>query len=403
MNAERVFLVSCAKSKLSRKARAAELYVSPLFQKARGYAERHSNRWFILSAKHGLVRPETTISPYNLTLKTMPREDRKLWASNVLDSLRRTLKPTDLITILAGQRYREFLVPALLRDGYAVEQPLEGKSLGRQLQWLNQQKSESNWAVDLEGFYREMAILRDGLGGLRVLRECTGKIHWPKRGVYFFFDSGKEMRSLLPENRVVRVGTHAITNGSQSTLWNRLRTHRGGSDGAGNHRSSIFRLHVGAALIARSRGAISLPSWGQGQSAPATVRNREVQLESDVSKYIGRMSILWLAVGDSPSPHSDRAYLEQSIIGLLTRNGHPSDPPSKGWLGLHSPNPQIQTSGLWNVNHVGCSYDSNSIDCLKEYIQVTLGRRSAPSGPIAPKNWRRHSHSNSQLTFPWED
>jgi hypothetical protein len=54
---------------------------------------------------------------------------------------------------------------------------------------------------------------------------------------------------------VVRVGTHALTAASSATLWDRLRQHRGhlgGRDpGSGNHRASVFRRHVGAALIGR--------------------------------------------------------------------------------------------------------------------------------------------------------
>lgn len=48
---------------------ARELYCSPLIRMERVYAERHRDRWFILSAKCGLVAPERVIEPYDETLK----------------------------------------------------------------------------------------------------------------------------------------------------------------------------------------------------------------------------------------------------------------------------------------------------------------------------------------------
>ncbi len=64
--------------------------------------------------------------------------------------------------------------------------------------------------------------------------------------------------------RVVRVGTHAVTTTSRTTLWNRLSQHRGvAKTGGGNHRGSIFRLIVGTAL--KRRDGLNKPiSWGIG-------------------------------------------------------------------------------------------------------------------------------------------
>ena len=35
---------------------------------ARRYAETHAERWYILSAAHGLVDPERIIDPYDISL-----------------------------------------------------------------------------------------------------------------------------------------------------------------------------------------------------------------------------------------------------------------------------------------------------------------------------------------------
>ncbi|MBT2549736.1 hypothetical protein J7I85_15680 [Arthrobacter sp. ISL-65] len=59
----RVGLVACASQKLQRPAPARDIYVSQLFRKASAYAEKTWDRWYVLSAKHGLVRPDTVLEP----------------------------------------------------------------------------------------------------------------------------------------------------------------------------------------------------------------------------------------------------------------------------------------------------------------------------------------------------
>lgn len=113
-------------------------------------------------------------------------------------------------------------------------------------------------------FYQALDQLADIVGGPRLLRECHGSDGWPQHGVYFFFEPGEARAD--GSGRVVRVGTHALTATSQATLWGRLRQHRGHLTGrhagGGNHRASVFRRHVGAALIIRDGlPAGLLDSW----------------------------------------------------------------------------------------------------------------------------------------------
>jgi hypothetical protein len=101
--------------------------------------------------------------------------------------------------------------------------------------------------------------------------------------MYFFFEPG-QLRSTGEEPRVVRGGTHAVSEGSTTTLWTRLRTHRGSlagrHAGGGNHRGSIFRLHVGTALLAKEGLRNQYPSWGQGSSAPKPLRDHTIPSSS---------------------------------------------------------------------------------------------------------------------------
>lgn len=50
--------------------------LSDLFRKARAYAERSADEWFVLSAMHGLVDPGDVVEPYDLTLNTMDVAER---------------------------------------------------------------------------------------------------------------------------------------------------------------------------------------------------------------------------------------------------------------------------------------------------------------------------------------
>ena len=228
-----------------------------------------------------------------------------------------------------------------------------------------------NRREDLDRFYQIIATLREKCQGFRCLKECTRRSGWPGRGVYFFFED-QEFREDGSTLRVVRVGTHAVSANSRTTLWSRLHTHRGASSGGGNHRGSIFRKRIGEALlqIRRYPGDIAA-SWGTDNSAPKSTRLAEVPLESDVSAVIGAMPFLWIEVADAAGAGSDRAYLERNSIALLSNFGkEPIDKPSEGWLGLQSPQETIRLSGLWNTNHVADEYTPAFVDVLENYVCV---------------------------------
>jgi hypothetical protein len=397
-----IALVSCVSRKGARRAKAKDLYDSPLFKKARDYAETCSNTWYILSAKYGLLTPDTIIAPYDDTLNTKSRAERQQWAERVWRDLSPRVQPSDRIVILAGQRYREFILPKLVARGCVVDVPMEGLGIGRQLGWLSGALRSSSTQRNLARLYRILDGLELGLGGRRLMSECCGQQRWPKGGVYFFFEPG-ETRSDSRASRIVRVGTHGVSRGSNATLWNRLRTHRGTADGLGNHRSSIFRLHVGAALVSRDPH-LAVASWGIGQAVSANIQRRERDLERAVSRHIGSMSVLWLAVEGEAGPSNDRAYLERNLIGLLTSTNGPADPPSPDWLGRCSPNRRIRQSGLWNLDFLAYPYADEFLDVLEQYVLITLGRTRQPAHPIAPPRWylsERQGVPRSQLPlFP---
>ena len=221
---------------------------------------------------------------------------------------------------------------------------------------------------DLDEFYDILGGLRVRLGGCRRLADCHGRMPWPERGVYFFFESG-ETREDGRTDRVVRVGTHAISSPSRAKFWTRLYQHRGpsggGYAGGGSHRGSVFRELMGEALLESGGFEQVRSTWG-GRIDPPGVRRTEHVLEMAVSERIRAMPFLWLEVNDEPSPLCRRRMIELNAIALLSNfHREPIDSPSLNWLGRRSPWPRVRESGLWNRNDVDRNWDSSFLALLR--------------------------------------
>lgn len=228
---------------------------------------------------------------------------------------------------------------------------------------------------DVDRLYDLLERLAERVGGKRLLGNCHGRMDWPDRGVYLFF-SPEEMRENDDRLRITRVGTHAVSRGSGTSLWNRLRTHRGSFRGSyaggGNNRGSVFRLRVGETMIERDGLHDEFPKWGEGSSAGRDRREQELPHERRVSEYIRSLPFLWLKVDDEPGPDSRRAYLERNLISLLSNYGMEAiDVRDSDWLGKYSSSEEIRRSGLWNVDHVSDGYDPDFLDVLRSCARQT--------------------------------
>jgi hypothetical protein len=224
-----------------------------------------------------------------------------------------------------------------------------------------------------EHFYAILDELSARLGGGRAFGSCDGRMSWPSRGVYFFFEPGEMRGPNAAGQRVVRVGTHAVSAGSKTTLWQRLKQHQGyGGDagvGVGNHRGSVFRHHVGLALIRSRRGPDVAEAWLTTSPTPE-MRASELPLEQLVSEYLASMRVLWIEADDTPGPNSIRAYIEAHTIALLS-DAATAEPASSGWLGHHAADEAIRRSRLWNVKHVGRSFDPAFLDVFQRMVAHT--------------------------------
>jgi hypothetical protein len=328
----------------------------------------------------------------------MSPPQRAAWARSVSKSFSTRVKENNVcVILLAGDTYRCRLEHLLMAKGYECVAPLRDLVIGQQFRWLETAVAEIPRYRDMQMLYRILALLHNSPGQFVRLADLDPR-PMPEKGVYFFFDPRERSRVSGKLPRLVRVGTHAVSAGSRATLWQRLRTHRGTSSTGGNHRSSIFRLHVGSALLALSNSTMT--SWGKGQDAPSSIRRQEIELENEVSSYLGDLLVAYIAISDIADPNSDRSYIERNTIALITGAGL-IDAPEPQWLGTRSPTKAIRESGLWNVNYVGDEYEPAFLRVLESYVLATIGKAPSIEASIAPRGWRSRlaSRDRNQLSL----
>lgn len=157
----------------------------------------------------------------------------------------------------------------------------------------------------------------------------------PPNGIYLFFERGEtvEVDGNCVE-RIVRIGTHRANH----RLPRRLRQHF-----TGNRRGSVFRRHIGGALLTESNADDHrLPVWINQKGGPVP------EVEIAVSEVLrDRFTFSCIRVDDA----AERLNLERGLIALLTQR--PLGAPSPGWLGRYAVREAVRESGLWNTQHVG--------------------------------------------------
>ena len=129
------------------------------------------------------------------------------------------------------------------------------------------------------------------IGGRRLLASSDGRSGWPDRGVYFFMEDGERRTDSGGGLRVVRVGTHALTSSSRTTLWKRLSQHKGKkASGGGNH---------GLDLTPAGRlDFLKHPARPAQPGESRTVRRKSARARAasngKSAESIGAMPLLWL-------------------------------------------------------------------------------------------------------------
>lgn len=360
----RVFLISCGRQKLAAAAPVRDLYTSSRFRSACRLAEEVNAPYFVVSAKYGLVPPYKVVEPYELALCDMLPAAVQEWARSVADQLWQMGNSTSVV-LLARDEYARSVRDALQEKGISVIAPVADSTARDEFRWIADARRVALRGQHLRSIYGllSQAIER---GDSFLLAELSTR-SLPRKGVYIFLDDA-ELNFLGDCPRIVRIGTHGVSAGSKSTLRNRLRNHLGTAEGGGNHRGSIFRLHVGQALLTRDGRHRDFPSWGSGQDAPLEVRGSESVLEREVGQYLRRLRVVVIELDDPSSKKSLRAYVESNLIALLTEGGAPLDVPNPNWLGKWADADAIRSSGLWNVRDVGRRYDARAISLLLDRL-----------------------------------
>jgi hypothetical protein len=172
---QKVALIGCSGKKLDRAAPARELYVSALFRKAVAYAEAAGMPWAVLSAKHGVVLPDTVLEPYDVKKRGKRSE---IWAHAVRGQLD-ALFPNTTFVLLAGENYRPWCggSPSL-----CLEEPLKGLSVGQRLAWLGRETellTIPTTDAEIEAFEREAGPAPPLPEGFieRTTRNVLARIH----------------------------------------------------------------------------------------------------------------------------------------------------------------------------------------------------------------------------------
>lgn len=159
----------------------------------------------------------------------------------------------------------------------------------------------------------------------------------PSNGVYLVYEEGELFEG---RPRIVRIGTHRAQDG----LRRRLRYHVGG-----NKNSSIFRKHLGSAVLKR---------LGYAGEEIARWMRQDTRGWRDVEKTITveletRFTFSCLRIDNT----SERMGMERRLIASLTCLDY--SPASDQWIGNLAWSPVVRSCGMWNSQHVA---DSDRLD-----------------------------------------
>ncbi len=265
-------LVGCVKSKLSHAAPAKDLYISPLFRSERAYAEAAGERWFILSAEHGLVAPDEILHPYELRLSTTPARYRQEWGVKVVQQLQDVAGPLRGKTIEAhaGAAYIDPIRAGVMQAGGHLVEPLAGLTLGQRLAWYNRRMRDPQNhstppgpvvppplapATDVSALVDQLRDESTSRSPAEFLATNSAGLRMP--GLYSWWVDSTGARDLtaglgqIVEPGLIYAGLAGATRSrsgrkSTNTLWGRIV----GMHLGGRHNFSTFRLSLGAILAA---------------------------------------------------------------------------------------------------------------------------------------------------------
>jgi len=328
---EKIVLIACANKKLLKETMAKDLYISPLFKYNFVYAKSlKPEKIFILSAKHGLLRLNKRIKPYNKTLNEMSVKDIKNWSEKIISKLKKiTNLNKDEFIFLAGQRYYKYLIPYI--KNYKI--PLKGLGIGKQLKYLKEKTSINERCKKLHQWFNKLKRLKFPFNDNDI----------PLNGIYILFQKDEIGHN---KDRIVRIGAHTGMN----QLRSRLKQHFIKE----NKDRSIFRKNIGRCILNKNNDKF-LEKWELDLTTKANKEkysklidfNKQREIEKKITEYIqNNFSFIVIPIKDKKK----RLELESKIISTISACSECCS--SKNWFGLFSPIKKIRESNLWLVNEL---------------------------------------------------
>ncbi len=134
-----VLLVGGGQRTRSRPGPARDIYRSALFSRARDYAEATEQAWYVLSARYGLVAPDTVIGASDGRLGDRSPAYRDAWATWVVAQLLEDLGDVRgaCFEMHANEPYVASLRDRLTALGATVGEPLSGLGRDDRLAWYD--------------------------------------------------------------------------------------------------------------------------------------------------------------------------------------------------------------------------------------------------------------------------
>lgn len=130
-------LVGCSASKREGRHPAGELYTGEVFRLASALAMASRpavQRWFVLSARWGLLPPSRPTDAYDAQLRRA--SDRARWCEEILPDIvvaSSCVREPVRLVVIAGSDYRGWIGPFLEQcPEVVVKTPLEGLGIGHQ-------------------------------------------------------------------------------------------------------------------------------------------------------------------------------------------------------------------------------------------------------------------------------
>jgi hypothetical protein len=201
----------------------------------------------------------------------------------------------------------------------------------------------------------------------------------PTNGIYFFYEHSEFSGHNAAQARIVRVGTHRNGNFRNRIAEHFLLNERKMEftvDQSPPHDHSIFRKHIGRALLSKN-GDPYLSVWDtdfmkrKTLDAKKHLRNisKEVAIEKQVTQILREQFFFRFIEIEDEEQRIGKQGFERALIGALASCDLCG--PSDNWLGRYSPDIRIRETGLWQVQHLKATPLSSD---QRDYIDASIQR-----------------------------